>query len=192
VCRRVDVRADDIAKLGGEVRVVRELELAHAVRLQAVSPPDALHRADADRRGIGHGGGGPVRRLAGWVILRQRDDPFDDLTPERRHARGPRLVAEQPVDTGRHEPLLPAPDRCLALAGSAHDLDRAVALGGQQDDPSPPDMLLRAVPIRHDRFQASTVGGAQIDGYSMTHAPDSHASAGSGIHLRILPSGFIH
>ena len=45
---RIDVKADDIAQLGGELRVVGQLELAHPVRLQAVRAPDALHRADAD------------------------------------------------------------------------------------------------------------------------------------------------
>jgi hypothetical protein len=33
VRRRVDVEADDVAQLGGKVRVIREFELAHAVRL---------------------------------------------------------------------------------------------------------------------------------------------------------------
>jgi len=33
------------------------------MRLQTVRSPDALHRGDADPRGLGHHGGGPVRRL---------------------------------------------------------------------------------------------------------------------------------
>jgi hypothetical protein len=53
-------------------------------------------------------------------------------------------------------------------------------------------MLLRAVAIRYDRFQARTISGAYIDDDSMTHASDSHAPAERGIRIRILPSGFIH
>ena len=44
---RIDVEADDIAELLGELGVVGELECLHPVRRQAVGLPDALH---ADRR----------------------------------------------------------------------------------------------------------------------------------------------
>src|SRR5579863_8511804 len=91
VRRRVDVEADNVAQLGGEVRVVRELELAHAVRLHAVCSPDALDRADAYCSCCGHGGGRPMGRLARRIALSQSDYPFDDLASERRHARGARL-----------------------------------------------------------------------------------------------------
>jgi len=40
---------------------------------------------------------------------------------------------------------------------------RAEAVGGHQDDPCPPDVLLRAVPVRNDRFQTSAIGGAWVD-----------------------------
>ena len=41
--RRSDIEADNIPELGHEIGVVRQLELAHPVRLQAVRAPDALH-----------------------------------------------------------------------------------------------------------------------------------------------------
>ena len=59
-----------------------------------------------------------------------------DRLGQRRDARRPGLVAQQPVDAGLHEALLPAPDRGLALAGLPHDLRRAEAIGGQQHDPA--------------------------------------------------------
>src|SRR5215213_12011301 len=46
--RRVDVEADDVAQLRHELGIVGELEAADAVRRQAVRPPDALDRGDAD------------------------------------------------------------------------------------------------------------------------------------------------
>jgi hypothetical protein len=48
VVRRIDKKADDVAQLGDELRVIGELEPTHSVRLQAVGPPDALYRTDAD------------------------------------------------------------------------------------------------------------------------------------------------
>ncbi len=44
VCRRRDVKADDVAHLGDEVRIGGELECLQPVRLEPEGPPDALHR----------------------------------------------------------------------------------------------------------------------------------------------------
>ena len=44
VLRRRYVKAHDIAHLGHEVRIGRELERLHPVRLEPEGPPDALHR----------------------------------------------------------------------------------------------------------------------------------------------------
>ncbi len=68
--RRIDVETDHVAQLGNEVRVVRELELPHPVRLQAMTALDALHRADTDPGGLGHRRPGPVGRFCG--ALRSR------------------------------------------------------------------------------------------------------------------------
>jgi len=43
---RRDVETHDVAHLGHEVRVGRELERLHPVRLQAEGAPDALHARD--------------------------------------------------------------------------------------------------------------------------------------------------
>ena len=48
---RIDVEADDVANLGGEVRIVGQLELPELMRPDAVAAPDAMHRTDADRAG---------------------------------------------------------------------------------------------------------------------------------------------
>jgi hypothetical protein len=79
VCWRIDVEADDIAQLGREVRVVGQLELAQPVRLKAVRPPDALHRADADANHLGHRWRSPMSRLARRRLDRERHDAFGDL-----------------------------------------------------------------------------------------------------------------
>src|SRR3982751_4130333 len=75
----------------------------------------------------------------------------------------------------RDKAPLPAPDAGLRLAGSAHDLDRAEAAGRKQHDLGPPGMLLRGVAVADDRFQAAAIEGAEGDGDTGAHAPDSHA-----------------
>jgi hypothetical protein len=40
---RIDIETDDVADLGGELRVVGKLEGTDAVRRQAMSFPDALN-----------------------------------------------------------------------------------------------------------------------------------------------------
>ena len=46
--RRRHVKADDVLKLGNEVRIVRALEGSETMGLQLVSLPDPLHRAQRD------------------------------------------------------------------------------------------------------------------------------------------------
>ena len=42
--RRIDIETDDVADLGGELRIVGKLEGTNAVRRQAMSAPEALKR----------------------------------------------------------------------------------------------------------------------------------------------------
>jgi hypothetical protein len=80
-----------------------------------------------------------------------------------RDARRPGPVAQEPV-------------HALALNRSCqrqtHGFDTPVrrmiafvpeAVRRGQDDPCPPDVLLRAVPVRRHRLQAGTVSGAHLD-----------------------------
>ena len=73
------------------------------------------------------------RRCAG-----QRDHAFRHLGAERRDARRPGLVTQEPVHPVAHEPRLPAPDAGLRLAGPPHDPGRPEAVGRRQNDASPP------------------------------------------------------
>src|ERR671919_634291 len=40
--------------------------------------------------------------------------------------------------------------------------------------PRPPDVLLRAVAVRHDRLEPSTIGGGHVDLDPLAHAPPYH------------------
>ena len=180
VRRRVDVQPDDGAQLLGEARVVGELEGSHPVRLQPVRAPDALHRAgaDADQPRPWPRRSNASSRPAGRRSWSASTTRAATSAPERRDARGAGLVAQQPFDPRRHEPLLPAPDR--HLAHPACRMISAVPWPSAVNSTirARHTCFLRAVPIRHDRFKTGTIGGTHIDDDPFAHAPsllDRHA-----------------
>jgi transposase-like protein len=69
---RVDVEPDDVAQFVDEPRVFGKLEVAHAVRLEAVGAPDPLDGTEAVPRGFRHQGAGPVGCLAGRLATSVR------------------------------------------------------------------------------------------------------------------------
>ena len=140
----------------------------------------------------GHHRGGPVRGLCGRVFQSETNDPFRSIGPERRDARWPGLVAQKPLDAFLHEALLPAPDAGLGLGRSPHDLDRAGAIGAEQNNLGTPDMLLGRVPITQKRLQTAAVGERNFKGNTCAHATDSHTQSLVGIPNRTLVSGGNH
>jgi hypothetical protein len=177
VLRGIDIKADDILHLRRELRIVRQLEGPHPVRFEAMRCPDALHTAVAHPDRLGHRPAGPVRRLAQRFGQRHLDYPLDSRRRQRRHARGPRCLMQQAINSLRHEARLPAPNRRFAFAGLPLDRHRADPSGAQQHNPRPPHMLLRAVP---DPITASS--RSRSPGPSRTSTPlripiDSHIRA---------------
>jgi len=73
------------------------------------------------------------------------------------------LVAQEARHAFGHEPLLPTPDGGFAGTATAHNLSRATAIGGQQDNARAPDVLLRAIPIRHNRLKLRTILGCYFN-----------------------------
>src|SRR6201981_1693408 len=189
---RINIETDDVAQLVDEPRVGGEFELFHPVRLQAVRAPDALDGTRADADDLRHHGGGPVGRLGGWGGLGERHDAFGDARPQRRDARGACLIVQEAVVTCLHEAFLPAPHTGLRLAGPAHDLIGANTVRAQQDDLSPPDMLVWGVAVPRQRLQTAAVGRPKSDGNSGSHAPDSHAFRSRGIPSRIQMLDAVH
>ena len=170
----IDIEPDDVAQFGDELRVVGKLELADTVRLQPMRAPDALNRRNADAYSLRHQRTCPVRRLAGRRLHRQFDDALGDRGREFRHARGPRLVAQQPIHALGGEAFLPAPDAGFRLAGLAHDGVCADPLGAQQHDLRPPNVLLRRVPVLNESVQPIKAGLGDGEGNASSHADDSH------------------
>ena len=83
-----------------------------------------------------------------------------------RPAASPRATG---INAFGHEPRLPAPDRRLALAGPPLNLHRADPFGAQEDNPSPPHMLLRAVPRPHNGLQPFAVSRTKPDFNTCSH-----------------------
>lgn len=51
---RRDIKADDVAELVDELRIIGKLELPNAVGLEAIGAPDPVNRTGADARFAGH------------------------------------------------------------------------------------------------------------------------------------------
>src|SRR5450756_1387982 len=168
------------------------VELFHPVRLKAMRTPDALNGARADIDDLRHHGGGPVGRLCWRVGLGERHDAFGDVRSQRPDARGACLIVQEAVVTRLHEAFLPAPHTGLRFAGPAHNLIGANTVRAQQDDLSSPDMLVWGVAIPRESLQTAAISGLESDGYSGSHAPDSHASSQMGIPSGIQMSDAIH
>ena len=115
-----------------------------------------------------------------------------DRRRKRRNARAAGLVAQQASQALGQEAILPPPDRGLAGAGAPGEFHGPAAIGGQQHDLRPPDMLLRAVSIHDDAGQGQAVsfGDADFDGFA--HPPDSHEQGARGILNRMQMSDYIH
>src|SRR5665213_1943077 len=189
---RIDIKPDDITQFIDELRVFGELELPNSVRLETVRAPDALDGTCADAGCFRHQDRGPVGRLGGRLSLGEHHDTLSDVRSKGRDTRGARLVTQQAVVTLLHEAFLPAPDTGLRFARLAHDLVGADAGRAQQHDLGTPDMLMRRVAISRERSQTATISRLEDDGYSGSHAPDSHRSSPSRIPSGIQMSELIH
>ena len=134
-------------QLVDELRVVGELELPDPVRLQTIPAPDALDGTCADADCFRHHVAVQWVASAGGSVWVSMHNTLGDIRPKGRDARRSRLIAQQAVVTGLHEAFLPAPHTGFRLAVLAHDLIGADAVGAQQNDLGPPDMLMRCVAI---------------------------------------------
>lgn len=191
VRRRVDRETGDITQFGHKIWVVGPLRLSQPMLSKVVSSSVAPCRTDANRPG--HRRRNPVSRFALLWLDRERHDALGDI----RDARRARLIAQQPDHVLLHEALRPASDRRLGNTSLADDRRRDAYLTGQQHNPSPPGVLLRAVAIESDgdkrlairRRDPDDDTGADDTG---AHAPDSHVTPSRGDPKGTKPSSFIH
>jgi hypothetical protein len=60
VLGRVEIETDNVLQLGGEIRIVADLETLNTMRLEAVSVQDAPHAGFADACHTSHAARGPM------------------------------------------------------------------------------------------------------------------------------------
>jgi hypothetical protein len=129
-----------------------------------------------------------VGRIAGG----EREHAVDLILSQRRDPRGTGLVTQQSINSLRYETFLPAPDAGFGLPRPTHYFDRADAVRRQKHDPCAPDVLLRCVPIPHNRLELTPLRWGNLDGNPGAHAPDSHAPTTLGIPFGIQMSDLVH
>ncbi len=164
------IKPHNIPKLLDKLGVFGELELAHTVRLETVAAPDAQHRAlrnpdicamVAEVQCVVSPGGGP------WVSSTTRAIVSCGKA-------GLREGRSCPVKGHRRASCMKRSSKrqTHVLAFAVRRMVSAVpkALIAEKDDPGPPDVLLRSIPVRHDRLQTSTILCGYIKGNSTAHA----------------------
>ena len=160
---RIDIEPDHVAQLLDEHRIVRELELAHAVR----PPPWARQMRGTELTLI------PTRRAiiaavqweaptGGSVSINATTRSATSSSSEAM--REDRRVAQQAIDLFVGRALLPSPDAGLRLARPSHQLDYADTGGAEQDDLGSPDILLGSVAVADQRIQAAVIRGRNLNG----------------------------
>ena len=166
---RRHVKANDVFKLGDKVGIVRTLERSETMRLQLMSLPDPLHRAQRHTHHLGHGPTGPMGDFTWRFAAGQGDQPLNIGVRHRRLAGLSAAFAEKTVDARLGKSALPAPDRRPADARKPGDLGDVQPSGRMQNDPSAGDMFLSSVTIGNDRFQANTIIGHNNRTDSLRH-----------------------
>jgi len=92
------------------------------------------------------------------------------LLPEAQRSVRIRLVAQQPVNTLRHEPSLPSPYHGLALPDRHMISAVPQPSAGGQDNLGAPHMLLWGAAVRDDRFKATAICSRDVHDNSCSHA----------------------
>ncbi len=151
--RRVEVEADDILDLFGEVGIVGDLEALHEMRLEAIFGPDALYARVTDAHRFGHGPHAPMRRIDRTLLHGLFDDLELDRGADRLPARRFGAAFDETFDAGFDEIVLPPPHGGLRNPGLAHDRHDAATRRRHQDDPRAFGDLLRRVTISEQIFE---------------------------------------
>jgi len=160
--RRIEVEPDDLGDLLLEHRVVRDLEALCQMGLQACVRPYPAHDRGRNAHRVSHRRAAPVRGIGRRFLNGLRDHLQANLPWQRRHPRGPRLVALEPWHALIEIPLLSAPDRRLRHARPPHDLDRAQTVRRRQHDIGAPGKLARRVAVAQQSLQIGAGGGAKV------------------------------
>src|SRR3990172_46532 len=153
---RIEIDSHHIGELLDKALVARELERFHAMGLQAVCVPNALHRGMTDCLRLGHGPRAPMCRAPRPRLCRRLHNALHLGARDRRRAPPTRGVLQQ---SGH-------PTRCKAGAPQQHgrttgayllcDAPVGHAVRGQQHDACPHDDALWRSPGTDPALQGAS------------------------------------
>ena len=162
---RVQIQAHHIAQLRLKLRIARELEAAHLMRLETGTLPYPVHRARRKPHLGPHPAAAPVRRPDRTTGGRQRQHLVDFRLRDRRLARPARLIPAQPLDACLHKALAPTCQRRIAHTHPAHDLTARQTLGTEHNHLRPLHLLVRRTATADPALQFGPLGFVQRDLY---------------------------
>jgi hypothetical protein len=165
VVRRVEVKADDVANLLGEHRVLGEFEAADHMGLHAECPPDLPDRRLADSHLARHRATAPMGAVTRNSFQGLCQHILDCLVADGPGSTAARFVGQTRHAVGRE-----------ALPPLAHRLDTNAYPGGNlivlqpfrtgQDDTGAQRVALGGFGARGDEFELLAFGIGQTDGGS--------------------------
>ena len=123
---------------------------------------------------LGHRPAGPMGRLVRRFGAGQGHHLGRFIGRDRRLAGLAGPVAQQPLDPGFSEALLPAPCRRPAEAEAVSNPLHWSPIGRGKHDTRPLDVLSRPVAVSDDRCQPFPVRSADDHTYCLSHRPGSH------------------
>ena len=159
--RRRNVQADDVAHLGHEVGISRELEGLQPMRLQAKGTPDPLHDRRRQSARFGHAARTPMGRVLGHAFQRLDDNRFNARIIDGSRRSGATRVAKS-LEPMLKEPSAPLAHRVLVDLLLRGNLPVLQALRASQHDPRSQCQRLSRLATCCQRFQLRSLRFVQL------------------------------
>ncbi len=166
---RIEIEPHNIDDFLGELGIVRQLEGARQMRLEAMRLPDPLHRRRRDAGRLGHGSHTPLRGARRFGVERHGHDILHRLGRQRLPARRPRGILQQAFNTLVAIAPAPPPNGQHALADRRGNRYRAHAFARHKHDPRPPYDFLRRVAVANQIFKSLPVNGGNLNAFDLAH-----------------------
>jgi len=128
--------------------------------------PDPLNAAVGDPYRLCETAHAPMRFIRRFLVQRHMHHLIDLLGRQWLDPRWAGRVPQQPVHPLRYIAAAPPADREQALA---HGRLRHQPFGGQQNDPRPPDHLLRRVSVADQPLQSLTISCTDLNPLDFPH-----------------------
>jgi hypothetical protein len=134
--------------------ILGHLEGAQAMGLKSMGLPNVLNSPQAYTDRLRDGAAGPMGAVPGASEQGSASTLATVASGRGGPTRLAGLVTQQPIKALLGTALLPAPHRWAANAAASCNVQNRHPLAGMKNDPCPPRMLLRQVPIADDRRKA--------------------------------------